>query len=65
MGTSQKEDKVIFGADQKRRYVMAVTEDLFGHHRFYFNLRKRTVHKRPDQPDSPIVSIVITSVTNM
>jgi prolyl oligopeptidase len=61
MGTSQKEDKVIFGADQKRRYVGgSVTEDdqylvitastsTYGNELFIKDLTK---------PDSPIVSIV-------
>jgi prolyl oligopeptidase len=61
MGTSQKEDKVIFGADQKRRYVGgSVTEDdhylvitastsTYGNELFIKDLTK---------PDSPIVTIV-------
>jgi prolyl oligopeptidase len=61
LGTSQKEDKVIFGADQKRRYVGGgVTEDnhylvitaansTYGNELFIKDLTK---------PDSPIISIV-------
>ncbi|MFT5715039.1 MAG: prolyl oligopeptidase, partial [Flavobacterium sp.] len=61
LGTSQKEDKVIFGADQKRRYVGgSVTEDdhylvitastsTYGNELFIKDLTK---------PDSPIVNIV-------
>jgi prolyl oligopeptidase len=61
LGTSQKEDKVIFGADQKRRYVGgSVTEDdhylvitastsTYGNELFIKDLTK---------PDSPIVTIV-------
>lgn len=61
LGTSQKEDKVIFGADQKRRYVGGnVTEDdhylvitastsTYGNELFIKDLTK---------PDSPIVTIV-------
>jgi prolyl oligopeptidase len=61
MGTSQKEDKVIFGADQKRRYVGGnVTEDdhylvitastsTYGNELFIKDLTK---------PDSPVVTIV-------
>jgi prolyl oligopeptidase len=61
MGTSQKEDKVIFGADQKRRYVGgSVTEDdhylvitastsTYGNELFIKDLTS---------PGSPIVSIV-------
>jgi prolyl oligopeptidase len=61
LGTSQKEDKVIFGADQKRRYVGGnVTEDdhylvitastaTYGNELFIKDLTK---------PDSPVVTIV-------
>lgn len=61
LGTSQKEDQVIFGADQKRRYIGgAVTEDdnyliisastsTYGNELYIKDLTK---------PDSPIVTIV-------
>jgi prolyl oligopeptidase len=61
LGTSQKEDKVIFGADKKRRYVGGyVTEDnqylvisaansTYGNELYIKNLKN---------PDSPIVTIV-------
>ncbi|GGF00506.1 prolyl oligopeptidase family serine peptidase [Flavobacterium limi] len=61
LGTSQKEDKVIFGADQKRRYVGGyVTEDnnylvitaansTYGNELYIKDLTK---------PDSPIITIV-------
>ena len=61
LGTSQKEDKVIFGADQKRRYVGGyVTEDLrylvisaststYGNELYIQDLTK---------PNSPILTIV-------
>lgn len=61
LGTSQKEDKVIFGADQKRRYVGGyVTEDdnylvitaansTYGNELYIKDLKK---------PNSPIVTIV-------
>lgn len=61
LGTSQKEDQVIFGADQKRRYVRgAVTEDdhylvitastsTYGNELYIKDLTK---------PNSPIVTIV-------
>lgn len=61
LGTSQKEDKVIFGADQKRRYVRGyVTEDdhylvitaatsTYGNELYIKDLTK---------PESPIVTVV-------
>lgn len=61
LGTSQKDDKIIFGADQKRRYVGgSVTEDdryliisaansTYGNELYIKDLSK---------PDSPIVTIV-------
>lgn len=61
LGTSQKEDKIIFGADQKRRYVGGyVTEDdnylvitaansTYGNELYIKDLKK---------PNSPIVTIV-------
>jgi len=61
LGTSQKEDKVIFGADQKRRYVSGyVTEDdhfliitaansTYGNELYIKDLTK---------PNSPIVTII-------
>jgi prolyl oligopeptidase len=61
MGTSQKEDKVIFGADQKRRYVGgSVTED---NHYLVITASTSTSGnelfiKDLTKPDSPIVTIV-------
>ncbi|QSB27071.1 prolyl oligopeptidase family protein [Flavobacterium sp. CLA17] len=61
LGTSQKDDKIIFGADQKRRYVGgSVTEDdryliisaansTYGNELYIKDLSK---------PDSPIITIV-------
>ncbi|MCP2026692.1 prolyl oligopeptidase [Flavobacterium sp. HSC-32F16] len=61
LGTSQKEDKVIFGADQKRRYVGGyVTED---NHYLVITAANSTYGnelyiKDLKTPDSPIVTIV-------
>lgn len=61
LGTSQKEDKVIFGADQKRRYVggyvteddrylvISASESTYGNELYIKDL---------SQPNSPIVTIV-------
>ena len=61
LGTSQKEDKVIFGADQKRRYVGGyVTED----NRFLVITAANSTYgnelyiKDLKTPNSPIVTIV-------
>ena len=61
LGTSQKEDKVIFGADQKRRYVGgSVTDD----DRFLIITAGNSTYgnelyfKDLTQPNSPIVTIV-------
>ncbi|MEN2414267.1 prolyl oligopeptidase family serine peptidase [Flavobacterium mesophilum] len=61
LGTSQKEDKVIFGADQKRRYVGGyVTED---NHYLVISAANSTYGnelyiKDLTKPNSPIVTIV-------
>lgn len=61
LGTSQKEDKVIFGADQKRRYVGGyVTED---DHYLVISAANSTYGnelyiKDLTKPNSPIVTIV-------
>ncbi|CAC9973856.1 S9 family peptidase [Flavobacterium panici] len=61
LGTSQKEDKVIFGADQKRRYVGGyVTED---NHYLVITAANSTYGnelyiKDLKTPDSPIITIV-------
>jgi prolyl oligopeptidase len=61
LGTSQKEDKVIFGADQKRRYVGgSVTED---NHYLVITAANSTYGnelyiKDLTQPNSPIITIV-------
>lgn len=61
LGTSQKEDKVIFGADQKRRYVGgSVTED---NHYLVITAANSTYGnelyiKDLKTPNSPIVTIV-------
>lgn len=61
LGTSQKDDKVIFGADQKRRYVGGyVTED----NRFLIITAANSTYgnelyiKDLTKPNSPIVTIV-------
>ncbi|PXY45189.1 prolyl oligopeptidase family serine peptidase [Flavobacterium hydrophilum] len=61
LGTSQKEDKVIFGADQKRRYVGgSVTED---NHYLVITAANSTYGnelyiKDLTKPNSPIITIV-------
>jgi prolyl oligopeptidase len=61
LGTSQKEDQVIFGEDQKRRYVGgSVTDD---HHYLIITASTSTYgnelyFKDLSQPNSPIVTIV-------
>ncbi|PBJ11320.1 prolyl oligopeptidase family protein [Flavobacterium sp. ACN6] len=61
LGTSQKEDKVVFGADQKRRYVGGyVTED---NHYLIITAANSTYGnelyiKDLTKPNSPIVTIV-------